>query len=133
MDSLTTYITRLGITSNYRATGNLHYSQITTAPAKPFPACCVLTSRSLATAFNSGNSSASRTQVLRSLTSVQNCLPAIPSTELDRHFFSIILSAGQGSSLYNLGTYPIENTVSNKSSILLAFSLPRERVYRAVA
>jgi hypothetical protein len=29
--------TRLGITSNYSATATLHSSQITTAPAKPFP------------------------------------------------------------------------------------------------
>jgi hypothetical protein len=58
--------TRLGTTSNYSATANLHNSQITTAPAKPFPACCVFTSSSLATASNSGDSSASRSQVLSS-------------------------------------------------------------------
>jgi hypothetical protein len=51
--------TRLGTTSNYSAADNLHNSQTTTAHAKPFPACCVFTSRSLATASNSGNSSAS--------------------------------------------------------------------------
>jgi hypothetical protein len=33
--------TRPGITSNYSATANLHNSQVTTAPTKPFPACCV--------------------------------------------------------------------------------------------
>jgi hypothetical protein len=38
----------LWITNNYSATANLHNSQITTAPAKSFPACCVFTSRSLA-------------------------------------------------------------------------------------
>jgi hypothetical protein len=54
-------------TSNYIATANLHNSQITTAPAKPFPACCVFTNRSLATASNSGDSSASRAQVLASI------------------------------------------------------------------
>jgi hypothetical protein len=48
--------TSLGTTSNYSATANLHYSQITTALAKPLIACCVLTSRSLATASNSGGS-----------------------------------------------------------------------------
>jgi hypothetical protein len=37
------FYTRLGITSNYRATANLQNSEITTAPAKPFPACCVFT------------------------------------------------------------------------------------------
>jgi hypothetical protein len=50
------------------------------------------TSRSLATASNSGNSSASRAQVLPSPTLVQSCLPAISSTELDRHFFSVSLA-----------------------------------------
>jgi hypothetical protein len=30
--------TRLGTTRNYNSTANLHNSQITTAPAKPFPA-----------------------------------------------------------------------------------------------
>jgi hypothetical protein len=33
------FYTLLWITSNYSATANLHNSQITTAPAKPFPAC----------------------------------------------------------------------------------------------
>jgi hypothetical protein len=51
--------TRLGTTSNYSVTANLHNSQITTEPAKPFPACCVFTSRYLVTASNSGDSSAS--------------------------------------------------------------------------
>jgi hypothetical protein len=77
---------------NYSATANLHTSQITRATAKHFPACCVLTSRSLATASNSGDSSASRAQVLPSPTLVQNCLPAIPSTELNRHLFSASLA-----------------------------------------
>jgi hypothetical protein len=56
LDLLTTY-TRLGTTSNYSATANLHNSQITTAPAKPFPSCCDF-NRSLVTASNSGDSSA---------------------------------------------------------------------------
>jgi hypothetical protein len=43
--------TPLGTTSNYSATANLRNSQITTAPTKPFPACCVFTSCSLAVAF----------------------------------------------------------------------------------
>jgi hypothetical protein len=64
--------TRLGTTSNYSATSYLHNSQITTAPAKPFPACCVIISRSLATASNSGDSSASRAQVLSSQPPLQN-------------------------------------------------------------
>jgi hypothetical protein len=56
---------------NYSATGNLYNSQITTTLVKPFPACCVF-SRFLATASNSGDSSASRAQVLSSQTPVQN-------------------------------------------------------------
>jgi hypothetical protein len=58
--------TWLGTTSNYSAASNLHNSQTTTAPAKPFPAFCVFTSPSLATASNSGDSSASRARVLSS-------------------------------------------------------------------
>jgi hypothetical protein len=50
---------RLGTTSNYSATANRHDSQITTAYAKSFPACCVFTSRYLVTVSNSGDSSAS--------------------------------------------------------------------------
>jgi hypothetical protein len=38
MDLLTTYIW-LGTTNNYSATANLYNSRITTAPAKPSPAC----------------------------------------------------------------------------------------------
>jgi hypothetical protein len=64
--------TPLGTTSNYSATADLHTLQITTAPAKPFPACYVLTSRFLATTSNSGDSSASHAQVLLSQPPVQN-------------------------------------------------------------
>jgi hypothetical protein len=63
LDLLTHLYTPLGTTSMYGAIANLHTSQITTAPAKPFPACCDSNSRSLATACNSGDSSASRTHV----------------------------------------------------------------------
>jgi hypothetical protein len=42
--------------------------------AKYSPACSVFTSRSLATASNSGDSSAFRAQVLSSQLPVQNCL-----------------------------------------------------------
>jgi hypothetical protein len=71
MDLLTTY-TRLGTTSNYSTIAELHNSQITTAPAKPFPACYAFTSRSLATASNSGDSSASRAHILSLQPPVQN-------------------------------------------------------------
>jgi hypothetical protein len=64
MDLLTTYTHPLRTTSNYSAIANLHNSQITTATAEPYPACCVFTSCSLATASNSGDHSASHAQVL---------------------------------------------------------------------
>jgi hypothetical protein len=60
--------------SNYSAIANLCNSQITTAPAKHFPAYFVFTSRSLATASDNRNSSASRAQVLFSQTPIQNWL-----------------------------------------------------------
>jgi hypothetical protein len=65
---------RLVSTSNYSPTANLHSSHTITAPAKSFPACCVFTSRSLATVSNSWDSPASHSQVLYSQTPVQNRL-----------------------------------------------------------
>jgi hypothetical protein len=64
LDLLTHLYTPLGTTSNYSATANLHNSQITTAPTKPFPACCVFNSRSLASGSNSGDFSVSRAHVI---------------------------------------------------------------------
>jgi hypothetical protein len=66
--------TRLGTTSCYSGTASLHSIHITTVSAKYFPACCVFTSRPLATASNSGDSSVSRAQVLYSRTPVQSSL-----------------------------------------------------------
>jgi hypothetical protein len=57
------YHLQIVTTSNYSATANYHNSHIITAPAKPFTVCYVLTSCSLATASNSGHSTASRVQV----------------------------------------------------------------------
>jgi hypothetical protein len=48
--------TRLGTTSNYSAAANLHSSQITRAPAKPFPAFCAFNRRPLVTASNRDSS-----------------------------------------------------------------------------
>jgi hypothetical protein len=76
--------------------------QFTTAPAKPFPACYVFTSRFLATPSNSKDSAAFRTQVLPSPTFFQNSLPAIPSTELDRHLFSTSLAELGCTQLYQI-------------------------------
>jgi hypothetical protein len=78
-----TLYTPLGTTGSYRAIANLHTLQFTTAPAKPFPACCVLTSRSLATASNRGHSSASRVQFLLSQPPVQkSCQSLNPKCQL---------------------------------------------------
>jgi hypothetical protein len=65
--------TQLGIRSNYSATADLHNSQIGTAPAKSFPAYCVFTSHTLATASNSGDSSVSHAQVLSEWQLPSNC------------------------------------------------------------
>jgi hypothetical protein len=65
--------TPLRITSNYSAIAPV--STIYKSPQHPpslFPACCVFTSRSLATASNSGDSSASHAQVLSSQPPMQN-------------------------------------------------------------
>jgi hypothetical protein len=53
------FTTRLETASNYSAIANLHNSEITTAPVKPFPACFVYTSCSLVTASKSGDPSVS--------------------------------------------------------------------------
>jgi hypothetical protein len=60
--------TRLRTTSNYSANASLHNSLITTAPAKHFLACVVITSRSLATASNSEDFSASLAQAFSTKT-----------------------------------------------------------------
>jgi hypothetical protein len=54
--------TWLVTTLNYSAIADLYTSQITTAHAKSFPACRVFTSRSLVTAYNSGDSSTTPTK-----------------------------------------------------------------------
>jgi hypothetical protein len=65
--------TWLETTSNYSATANLHNSQITTAPDKPFPAC-YLHQPLPGKGSKSGDSSASCAEVLSSQTPVQNWL-----------------------------------------------------------
>jgi hypothetical protein len=54
MDLLTTYIHHH--TRNYSTTTNLHIPQITTAPAKPFPACYVFYYQANIPQLNSLNS-----------------------------------------------------------------------------
>jgi hypothetical protein len=56
-------------------------STLRKSPQHPlnFPACCVFTSHSQATASYSGDSSVPLAQFLPSRTLVENCLPAVPS------------------------------------------------------
>jgi hypothetical protein len=82
--------TPLATTRNYSATANIHTLQFTTAHAMAFPAY-VFNSRFLVTASNSGDSSASRAEVLPSPSLVQNWLPTVSSTELYRHVFLFII------------------------------------------
>jgi hypothetical protein len=65
---------QLGTTRNYSAIADLQNSKSTKAPATSFPACCAFISRSLATASNSGDFSASHAQVLFLQNPVQNWL-----------------------------------------------------------
>jgi hypothetical protein len=82
MDWILDLLTPLRTTSNYSASAYLHTLEFTTAPPKPFPACYVVNRRSLATASNSGDSLASRAQVLLSQPPVQNScqFPQLSST-----------------------------------------------------
>jgi hypothetical protein len=109
IDLLTTYNTRHGTTSNYGATANLHNSQITRAPAKPFSVCCVFTVRSLATASNSRDSSASRAQVLLSQPPVQNShqCPQLPPANCQQSPLDLDWHC-----LQHFGSNHIENAVS---------------------
>jgi hypothetical protein len=61
-------------------------------PLSLFAVCCVFISRSLVTASSTGDSSASRTQILPPPTFIQNWLPATFSTELGCHLFSASLA-----------------------------------------
>jgi hypothetical protein len=75
--------TPLGTTGNYSSTANLHTSQITTAHTKSSPARIVFSSCSLARVSNSGDSSASRAQILLVWRVSRNWALSIPlSTEL---------------------------------------------------
>jgi hypothetical protein len=66
--------TLLETTRNYSAISNLHNSQIITAHARSYPACCVFNSRSLATASKSGDPLTSRVQILSEWRLPYNCL-----------------------------------------------------------
>jgi hypothetical protein len=92
--------TRLGTTSNYSTTANLHHLQITTERLKSFPAGCVFTS--LVTASNSGDSSASSFKSFL----IGGSLPADP-------FLHRLIWLPQLSSLKLLGTDCVDNTVNS--------------------
>jgi hypothetical protein len=68
-----------------------------------FPACCSSNSRSVGTAFNSGDSSASLGHVVT----------------VRRISHNWTHSAGLGSSLYSLGADPTENSASNSCYVLV--------------
>jgi hypothetical protein len=118
--------TRLGTTSNYNATAKLHNSQMTTAPFKSFPACCIFTSRFLVTASNSGNSSASRAQVLSERRLPSNCL------SFPRKFPYRTNSVASVVFLITLCTDRVENTVSNSTAIIACLSVAAGKFYRVV-
>jgi hypothetical protein len=70
-------------TSNYSSAADLHTLQFNTAPAKHFPAFYALTSRSLATASNSGDSSVSRAEALVTTALAEGLsIPSILGTRL---------------------------------------------------
>jgi hypothetical protein len=68
----------LETTSNYSAIGNLHTYKSPQQPLRRFAACSFFISRSLVTALNKGDSSASRAQILSSQPHVQNSTLKIP-------------------------------------------------------
>jgi hypothetical protein len=111
--------TQLRTTSNYGAIADLETLQFPTAPAKPFPAWCVLTSRSLAAASNSEDSSASRPQVLLSQPTVQNSVNSFNSRNSTNPAYNISARPHRKHRFHCYSTY--------------AYPLPREPVCRAVA
>jgi hypothetical protein len=113
------FYTQLETTSNYSAIANLYTFQIITAPTKPFPACCVFMSRSLATASNNGNSSASRAQVLSSQPPVRNsCLTSLLLT------YSVNWQLCRPNYLQDNSSAQTTQTVSSSHSIVVESYLP---------
>jgi hypothetical protein len=141
--------TRLGTTSNYSASANLHSSQITTAPASSFPACCVSTSRSLVTASNSWDFFSFRSQVpsewhlpsncpFSSQTPVQNWSGWERVREEERERKWVVVrdttfggGAGNYISVVFLIT-PRHGPRRQHRSFPYAYPLPRQCVYRVV-
>jgi hypothetical protein len=96
LDLLTHLCTPSENTRDYSATVNLPTLQITTATAKHFPACSLLTSRSLLTVSNNGDSSTHCCETLLSQPPVQNPsqfpqsqLPTILNWIIEPYFLSL--------------------------------------------
>jgi hypothetical protein len=120
--------TRLGTTSNYSTTANLHNSQITTALAKHFPACCVFTSPSLITASNSEDSSAS---ALKSCMNGGSLPTAFHLLQLTLFLHRLLYRTDLVAPIVFLTT-PRHGPCRQHRSFSYAYSLQRKRVYRAV-
>jgi hypothetical protein len=119
--------TRLGTTSNYSAIANLNNSQITIATAKSFPACCVFTSRYLATTSNSVDSSASRAKGLSERRLPSSCLFSSQTPVQKWPDCSTCLP-------YNpFARIEYKTPFLTVPLLLHAYPLPREYVYQAEA
>jgi hypothetical protein len=156
LDLLTTYIhhSELQVITAPLLIYTIHRSPL--HPLSHFPACCVFSSRSLATVSNSGDSSAFLAHVVTvhpetellstvnwtvapSILSLPcraqlNCKPSTEATHQPLHF-----TQPNCTQPYSLGADPTENTACNGSSVVMGgclelarMSFPRERVYRAV-
>jgi hypothetical protein len=108
--------------SNYSSIANLHTLQITRAPAKPFPACCVFTSRSLATAPNSTTARAELSSTVNS--TITPLLLSFP--------FRTQLTGCPNYLFYLICTDWVENTVSNSNFVVMEACLPRRCIETAV-
>jgi hypothetical protein len=130
MNCLLDLLTEVGTESNYSAIGDRDTLQITTTPAKYFPAFCVLTSRSLATASNNGDPSASRAQVFLSQPPLQNScqFPQLPTVNSGTRLTLLIIFRHEPHRKHCFHCY--SPTVPRP---LHAYPLPRELVYRADA
>jgi hypothetical protein len=128
--------TPLGTTSTYSVTANVHNSRITTASTKPFPACCGITNCSLATASNSGDSSASHAQVLSSQPPSQN---SALNWQLPGWWpFHTNLQVFSSQADFNWLGHPFAWTqwktpFPTVTLLLCAYLLPQECVYRSIA
>jgi hypothetical protein len=132
--------------TSLRTTSNTALSLISTlykspqTPTKSFPACCLLTSRSLATASNNGNSSTSRAQVLLSQSPVHNsCQLSTVNWTKTPSLLSLPCRAELNCQTSTERIAPILFFITiwhgphlKHLLLLRECSFPRQRVYRAV-